>query len=199
VRRTPGTFAEPWRRVPAPLAGAVFLVVLAFAGPPWADCARPLPWRLAFGLAATGLAALGAGWAASPRVRMRSQMRVAAMLLVWKRGSRLKWRRHNRPGSGRLHINGRLDSVGVGRRRFRRTHTGQRGRLSVSLSVADFNLDGIPDIGAANIMANSASVLQGTGGGAFRAEILYDVAGQPGRHRGRPAAEHATNGFGVSR
>ena len=49
----------------------------------------------------------------------------------------------------------------------------------MSLAVADFNLDGIPDIASANIMANSASVLQGAGGGAFHAETLYDVAGQP--------------------
>src|SRR5580658_5919211 len=71
----------------AALAAVAFLVAFPFAGATWADCARPLAFvaALRFAGAAAGFLASGSGCAASPRSRMRSQILVAATLLVLKR------------------------------------------------------------------------------------------------------------------
>src|ERR1022692_4450526 len=61
------------------LAGVAFLLALAFAGAPLADRAPPLPFFPAF-----GFAGVSSGCAASPRPLMRSQMRLAAALLLLK-------------------------------------------------------------------------------------------------------------------
>src|SRR6266550_4601584 len=57
------------------LAAVVFLLALAFAGVPFAAGALPLAFLSAFASAGSA-----AGFAASPRFWMRSQMRLAAIL-----------------------------------------------------------------------------------------------------------------------
>jgi hypothetical protein len=46
-----------------------------------------------------------------------------------------------------------------------------------SIAVADFNLDGVPDVATANFKAGTASVLLGIGNGAFEAPIDAGVMG----------------------
>src|ERR1017187_5104618 len=64
----------------AALAGVAFLVALAFAGAPLADCAPPLAFSFAFGFVACS----GFGSSGAPSPLMRSQMRLAAALLLLK-------------------------------------------------------------------------------------------------------------------
>src|ERR1039457_1331503 len=64
----------------AALAGVAFLVALAFAGAPLADCATPLAFFFAFGFVACS----GFGSSGAPSPLMRSQMRLAAALLLLK-------------------------------------------------------------------------------------------------------------------
>jgi hypothetical protein len=46
-----------------------------------------------------------------------------------------------------------------------------------SLAVADFNLDGVPDVITANFMASSASVMLGVGNGRFDPPIDTGMTG----------------------
>src|ERR1019366_5638557 len=62
------------------LAGVAFLVALAFAGAPLADGAPPLAFFFAFGFVACS----GFGSSGAPSPLMRSQMRLAAALLLLK-------------------------------------------------------------------------------------------------------------------
>src|ERR1035441_1717523 len=62
------------------LAGVAFLLAVAFAGAPLADCAPPLAFFFAFGFVACS----GFGSSGAPSPLMRSQMRLAAALLLLK-------------------------------------------------------------------------------------------------------------------
>jgi hypothetical protein len=46
-----------------------------------------------------------------------------------------------------------------------------------SIAVADFNLDGVPDVGTADFMSSTASVLLGVGDGSFRTAIDAGATG----------------------
>src|SRR5271154_4658917 len=62
------------------LAGVVFLVAVALTGAPLADCALTFAFLSAFGFAGSA-----SGLAATARLWMRSQMRLAAELLLLNR------------------------------------------------------------------------------------------------------------------
>ncbi len=53
------------------------------------------------------------------------------------------------------------------------------GNTPIAVAIGDLNRDGIPDLVAANVNANTVSVLLGYGDGTFAPQVEYATAGRP--------------------
>jgi hypothetical protein len=81
--------------------------------------------------------------------------------------------------SGAINVNGVSVFLGNGDGSFQAAWNFDAGRSPWSISVGDFNGDGVQDLAVANMLSNNASVLLGNGDGSFQPTRHFGVGKGP--------------------